>query len=415
MLKSDECNECARRTKVGLEPTRKKIRCSPGEVAAVKMKATGSKMARSTSLVIESRQNSGISSPPFQSLRITADRRRSSASEITMSAAAARASSPNGRSLERPSLLRKGFVYSRAWLARKKKNKQRAESHAEEASSVDESIVINRDLTRRTRNSFRETKYGSDKSLNATNVTAYLSARAEAEKPVVADVYDHSSAIVKALSKGHMHDICLVGYDGIAVGASKFILGCYSSVYEEMFFNRGKSSFYDEKKQKVTVDFCNSDVIRAAVHHCCSGELPDNFETSDTTEDTARKLARLGCFANTFQMRALAEVSYKAARKLINRRAVLACAVFDELSSLKEAVGFDCIKGYALDTIRDMPMDTLLGGGVQWMKEESLEHIMLDKDLDVVCCKPCFMFIIYSKTDLYSSANYRTSSTCSRY
>jgi hypothetical protein len=114
-------------------------------------------------------------------------------------------------------------------------------------------------------------------------------------------------------------------------------------------------------------------------------------------------------------MRALAEVSYKAARKLINRRAVLACAVFDELSSLKEAVGFDCIKGYALDTIRDMPMDTLLGGGVQWMKEESLEHIMLDKDLDVVCCKPCFMFIIYSKTDLYSSANYRTSSTCSRY
>ena len=33
--------------------------------------------------------------------------------------------------------------------------------------------------------------------------------------------------------------------------------------------------------------------------------------------------------------------------------------------------------------MREMPMDTLLGGGVQWMKESAMEAIMQDQDLDV--------------------------------
>ena len=70
-------------------------------------------------------------------------------------------------------------------------------------------------------------------------------------------------------------------------------------------------------------------------------------------------------------------------RKLINQRAVLACAIFDELSIDQGPGTVDSIKRYALDSIRDMPMDTLLGGGVQWMKEESVEVIILDQEMDV--------------------------------
>jgi hypothetical protein len=205
----------------------------------------------------------------------------------------------------------------------------------------------------------------------------------EAEKPVVADVYDHSSAIHKALSKPHMLDVRIKGVDGESVHANSFILGCYSPVLEEVFFKKRKLAAYDEEKQKLTVDFCNSSVLKAAVHHCFTGELPDDFNVSDNNEDIARNLAQLCRFASTFQMRALGEVSYRAARKLMNRRAVLACAVFDELSCLGGAAGFDSIRGYALDTIREMPMDTLLAGGVQWMSEHSIECIMQDQDLDV--------------------------------
>jgi ribosomal protein S12 len=288
---------------------------------------------------------------------------------------------------ERSSLLRKAnsFIYSKVWSERKKKKKKEAESK-EEGSSVDEQIVLKMDLSRRKRNSFLRKgmhKQASVRDMNATNVTAYLSARVEAERPVVADVYDHSLAIAKALSKAHMLDIHLNGDDDVLVGASSFILACYSPVLEEVFFKKKKIAMYDENKQKLAVDFCNSSVLKAAVHHCFTGELSEDFNVSENSEGIARKLAQLGRFATTFQMRALGEVAYRAARKLINRRAVLACAVFDELSALQGVAGFDNIKGYALDTIRDMPMDTLLRGGVQWMNETSIECIMQDQDMDV--------------------------------
>ena len=140
---------------------------------------------------------------------------------------------------------------------------------------------------------------------------------------------------------------------------------------------------YDEEKHRLTVDFCNNSVLKAAVHHCFTGELPIEFNSDKNDEEFARNLAQLGRLATTLKMKALGEVSYRATRKLINRRAVLACAIFDELSCLEGVAGFDSMKGYALDTIREMPMDTLLRGGVQWMNEASIESIMQDQDMDV--------------------------------
>jgi len=97
----------------------------------------------------------------------------------------------------------------------------------------------------------------------------------------------------------------------------------------------------------------------------------------------ARNLAQLDHLAHVYKFGALGEVTYRALRKLINRRAVLACAIFDELSYREGAGAVDSIKRYALDSMREMPCDTLLGGGVQWMKEESVEAIMMDQDMDV--------------------------------
>eukprot|EP00984_Skeletonema_dohrnii_P019138 scaffold9087_cov142-Skeletonema_dohrnii-CCMP3373.AAC.1 len=46
-------------------------------------------------------------------------------------------------------------------------------------------------------------------------------------------------------------------------------------------------------------------------------------------------------------------------------------------------MGSDSMKRYALDTMREMPMDIiLLCGGVQWMKEDSVESIMQDQYQD---------------------------------
>jgi len=296
-------------------------------------------------------------------------------------------------------LPKKGFFYSRAYKEHKKKRKEKKKeqsSDGDSRSQVDDEIPLKRDLTRRKRNSFLKnthSKHGSKKegrgswNFEPTNVTAYLAARVESEKPNVTDqVYNHSAALLSAWesnSKNHMMDISIFGNDGIPVRASRFILACYSPVLEEIFYKQRDSPNYDERAETLVIDFCNEEVIKAAVYHCFSGELPDSFGITSPSESNARNLAQLDHLAHLYKFSALGEVTYRALRKLINRRAVLACAIFDELSYREGAGPVDSIKRYALDSMREMPMDTLLGGGVQWMKEESLEAIMQDQDMDV--------------------------------
>ena len=319
----------------------------------------------------------------------SATRRRSSASEITFDA--------NAANLERTSLFcplpKKGygFFYSRAYKEHKKKRKEKKKEHSDEGSSVDDEIPLKRDLTRRKRNSFHKKGTSKDgmgasrRNFEPTNVTAYLAARVESEKPKVKVEYNHSAALVGGSVKPHMMDIALIGRDGASVNSSRFILACYSSVLEEVFFKQRECSNYVQDEPKgntLTVDFCNESALKAAVHHCFTGELPPEFATPSPSEDVARYLAQLDHLAHVYKFGALGEVTYRALRKLINRRAVLACAIFDELSGAGAGV-VDSIKRYSLDTMREMPMDTLLAGGVQWMKEESVEAIMQDQDMDV--------------------------------
>ncbi|KAL7542316.1 hypothetical protein ACHAWF_007150 [Thalassiosira exigua] len=345
----------------------------------------------------------------------SATRRRSSASEITFSARSllgvAGAAGDGGRggggqvgvvpddamprSLFCPlPKSKRGFFYSRAWKEHKQKRKKdrlRMNGSSDGdggGSSVDDDIPVLRDLTRRKRNSFHKDAHGgagSRVAFEPTNVTAYLAARVESEKPEVSDAagHSHSAALLGGSAKGHMMDVSLVGKDGVEVRAARFILACHSSVLEEVFFKGRKCPEYDPERAVLRADYCDEAVLRAAAHHCFGGEVPEGFSLTDPSEGVARRLAQLDHFSRVYKFSALGEVTYRALRKLINRRPVLACAIFDELSIQEGAGAVDGIKRYALDCMREMPMDTLLGGGVQWMKEDSVEAIMQDQDMDV--------------------------------
>lgn len=326
----------------------------------------------------------------------TATRRRSSASEITLDLGAANLAGD----LQRTSIFcpipkpKRGVFFTRAYKEHKKKRKEKMAKQgvSDEGSSVDDEIPIMRDLTRRKRNSFYTTKDSHDgkRVVNEpTNVTAYLAARVESEKPIVEEAeYNHSAALSGSSGKSHMTDISLVGKGAVEVRAPRFILASYSPVLEGVFYKDRACKDYvqnEPRDNKLHIDFCNGDVLKAAVHHCFTGEFPSDFCTTSPSEDVARNLAQLDHLAYVYKFAALGEVTYRALRKLINKRAVLACAIFDELSYRegKKEPAVDSIKRYALDTMREMPMDTLLGGGVQWMKEESVEAIMQDQDMDV--------------------------------
>ncbi|KAL9191492.1 hypothetical protein ACHAXT_001198 [Thalassiosira profunda] len=319
-------------------------------------------------------------------------RRRSSASEIIPDDVRSSLFCP------RP---KKGFFYSRAYREHKKKRKEKQRQRAEmlqgdEGSSVDDDIPLKGDLTRRKRNSFQrggslffakdKDGEGSNRSLmEPTNVTAYLAARVESERPPVKEVDKHSAALLAPFlgGKAHMMDLTLVGKDGVVVRGSKFVLACYSPLLEEVFFKSRPWPGYDAPSSTLSIDFCTEMELAAAVHHCFSGELPPGYGIASTNEGVARSLAQLDHLAHLCKFQALGEVTYRALRKLINRRAVLACAIFDELSYRDGDGTVDSIKRYALDSMREMPMDTLLGGGVQWMKEAGVEAIMQDQDMDV--------------------------------
>ncbi|KAL3761381.1 hypothetical protein ACHAW5_004994 [Stephanodiscus triporus] len=184
-------------------------------------------------------------------------------------------------------------------------------------------------------------------------------------------------------SEGPLMDVTLVGKDNFPVRASRSVLACDSFILDEIFFRKREWQHYDAMKSRLEINFCTYDVIRAAVHHSFDDKIPSDFDITSPNEEIARKLAQLDHLAYIYKINDLGGVTNGALRKLINQRAVLACAIFDELSIRQGPGTVDSIKRYALDSIRDMPMDTLLGGGVQWMKEESVEVIILDHEMDV--------------------------------
>ena len=286
--------------------------------------------------------------------------------------------------LPRSTRSKMGFpLMSKAYKNHKEKRERHHKGPGSDTSSIDEEIPLKKDLTRRKRNSFLRNGSARNKQDDATNITAYLAARIESEKPDVShEVYNHNAALLAGMVKSHMCDLTIIGSDGVPVETSKFVLACYSPVLEEIFFKGRHCQQYIEESATLFVDFCHSSVIKAAIHHCFCGELPPDFDIERPNEELARQLAQLDHMALVYKFGAISTATYRAARKLINKRSVLACAIFDELS-YREGSGHkvDSIKRYALDTMRDMPMDTLLAGGVQWMKDAAVEAIMKDQDM----------------------------------
>lgn len=240
----------------------------------------------------------------------------------------------------------------------------------------------------------------------ATNVVEFYKAKVESKQddaPLAAS--DQSGAALP----GDEHlalDVTLLGRDGrvlAEVPASRVLLARHSTVLDGVFFRGRPSEYYDAAANTLSLEFCGSEALNVAVHFFRRGDLPGDFPLTEPTERAARTLAQLDRLARAYHFAALGELTYRALRKLVNKRAVLACAIFDELrvrgeggagsGAPQRVVPVDSIEQYALDTLRELPMDTLLAGGGHWMREAAVEAIMLDHDIEV---DEFFMFKILS-------------------
>ena len=258
------------------------------------------------------------------------------------------------------------------------------------SASVDPSIPLQRDLSRRKRHSFGKTSTSLYKVLYAsTNAAEFLRAKVESESANGEGEddarADHRAALLRGAAR--LRDVTLSGRDGATAGAVKFALASHSLFLEEVFYRGRECAWYDAAQGVLSLPSCDRESLEAAVHWCLAGELPSSISLVCPSEGVARTLAQLDCLARECGVTTLGELTYRALRKLVNRRPVLACAIFDELRgqgpSRYGVAKVDSIEQYALDTLREMPHDTLLAGGVQWMREAGAEAVMQDQDMEV--------------------------------
>ena len=206
-----------------------------------------------------------------------------------------------------------------------------------------------------------------------------------------------ATRLLEVTQKDNFCDIELRGKDGAVVKAASFLLACHSSVFEELFYSKGESKA--DKSKTILLEFAVHTTIKAAVHFCATQELPHDVE-NQANETNIRVMSQLHLFAQLFKIPLLLDATYRAGRMLMNRKPSLVCATFDECNMLQlkaesennwglvltEKQSYDDdLRAYALDFMRDSPLEVLLGpeSGISFLSSSSIAAIICDQEIDV--------------------------------
>eukprot|EP00579_Thalassiosira_antarctica_P008185 CAMPEP_0201901438 /NCGR_PEP_ID=MMETSP0902-20130614/54273_1 /ASSEMBLY_ACC=CAM_ASM_000551 /TAXON_ID=420261 /ORGANISM="Thalassiosira antarctica, Strain CCMP982" /LENGTH=699 /DNA_ID=CAMNT_0048435369 /DNA_START=73 /DNA_END=2172 /DNA_ORIENTATION=- len=211
-----------------------------------------------------------------------------------------------------------------------------------------------------------------------------------------------TTKLLESTGKNNFCDIEITGKDNVAVKAPSFLLACHSAVFEEIFYPKDESkATYSIISQcdprKVNIAFAAQSTIEAAIHFCATLELPPHLE-NQTNEASIRTISQLHLFAKLFKVLPLLNAAYRTARRLMNKDPSLVCAAFDECNVMLANAesennwgmtmgkqNYDDLKAYALDYLRESPMDTIMGPGegVMFLSSASIKAIVSDQEMDV--------------------------------
>ena len=181
-------------------------------------------------------------------------------------------------------------------------------------------------------------------------------------------------ALIIAMEKDHLMDVTLCGKDGVQVKASRYVLACRNEALQLLLYEQ------DPPAASINLGNYNYDTLNALVVYCFTGTLTKS-PISHETADAARGLVRLADLARVYDFRVLYDEAYQMARTWMNRKPPLACAFYDEASGAK-VKDFEM---YALQTIEDVPMESLLGTekGIQYLSHERLGPILSHREMKV--------------------------------
>lgn len=279
--------------------------------------------------------------------------------------------------------------------------------------SLGSSRSVERNMSRRARNTFRENgkfpfQMSSAKSgvgpPTSNKMAGYMKFWAANTLGNSMEMEDSlSSVILESLSKKSLCDVEIIGKDGVPVESPSYLLAAHSEVFQEMFYSDSndtaaetKLSGYvggDKKSSslhRVVLAFATWDAIEAAVHFLATHSLPGGLE-NEANEFNIRSMCQIHLIGRLFKITSLVNQAYRTARLFMNKMPRLVCAAFDEcnvstkLLSPKYCLSssLDELKAYTLYYMRESPLTTLLSGGTVFLNAESIEAIICDQDMDV--------------------------------
>mmetsp|Transcript_20890 Transcript_20890/g.45285 ORF Transcript_20890/g.45285 Transcript_20890/m.45285 type:complete len:596 (-) Transcript_20890:808-2595(-) len=201
--------------------------------------------------------------------------------------------------------------------------------------------------------------------------------------------------LLEMTRKDNVCDIEIIGKDNIAVKAPSFLLASHSAVFEEIFYPKDESKqtyamISQSDPKKVHIEYATLSAINAAIHFFATLELPPVIET-ETSETNIRTISQLHLFAQLFQIPALSNAAYRAARRLMNKTPSLVCAAFDECNvllmkaesrrnwGLTMEKQYDDLRSYVLDYLRE----SLPEAGVIYFSSASIEAMICDQEMDL--------------------------------
>lgn len=194
-----------------------------------------------------------------------------------------------------------------------------------------------------------------------------------------------SSLLLRSLSNEGLCDVEIVGRDEVPVEAPSYLLAVHSEVFNGMMKANANAL------KRVELSFADYDAISASVHFLATHALPEGLEI-DIIEANVRTVCQVSRFGMRFGMPSLSSQADRMARRMINRAPPLACAAFDECMMLErldegedqhQHTAHDELKEYALNYLRESPLETMMAGGTEYLSVESIKAIIGDHDMDV--------------------------------
>ena len=200
--------------------------------------------------------------------------------------------------------------------------------------------------------------------------------------------------LLEALQDDDMTDITLIGQDGVAVPANKFVLAARSKVLKRMLYG----SFREASQNEISFDEYDGVILEAIVEYCCRNEIPKFKIYIHRTAFGVRRLVQLFKAADYLELTSLAKLVAQMAHNLTTRFPPLACAAYDE-ADLFTKVSDDALLMIQCRPYVTLPPHRESGGGLTCLSESKL--LLIYKDHDVKAGE-LFLFDMLEQWEKYS-------------